>query len=97
MQSSSSETRLISLQVLSPDLIARHPLETMPVLEALLGESNPKARALAATRLGFLGKTGMNAVPVLRRLSTDDPDPDVRKSAALSLMAIQNAGKTTSR
>jgi hypothetical protein len=43
----------------------------VPVLIALLGDSDPKVRYLAAQRLGLLNGDGRAALPALRELSSD--------------------------
>lgn len=69
--------------------------ETCKPLVTALADSSPRVRAVAATALGALEYTP--ALATLRRIASDDGDPDVRKAAGNAALKLGNASTKDAR
>jgi HEAT repeat protein len=59
---------------------------------SLLGElsdPSPLVRERAATELGELGPTALEALPDLKRLASDDPDEEVRRASRFAVFNVR--------
>lgn len=89
LTSRSDKTRLSAVLALAK-LADRN---AQPPLISALNDSSMRVRAVAATALGRLGCS--EALPALRRLAVDDPDPEVRSAASTATMKIARLGHPT--
>jgi HEAT repeat protein len=60
-------------------------------LIALLSDNDLGVRQQAATALGRIGSASISALPALRAMAEQDPDPTIRLIAASAATAIENA------
>jgi hypothetical protein len=72
--------------LVGPDPRAREPI---PVLINELFSPDPEARMLAALRLSRRSLYATEAVPVLKKLSRDEPDPEVRQVMKEAILNIR--------
>ncbi|MBI3271954.1 MAG: HEAT repeat domain-containing protein [Planctomycetes bacterium] len=80
------------------DLLARLGPEAKaaePSLAELLHDLDPATRTAAACTLGRLGGPATTAVLVALKAACDDPDPEVRRSAAATLFEVARAAPET--
>ncbi len=72
---------------------ARQALQSqVPYYISALGHSNPEVRWFAADGLGYFGKDGKKALPILAK-TMHDPNEAVRNTAAFSFQKIRAATK----
>jgi HEAT repeat protein len=69
-----------------PDLV-------VPALTNALSDPVPKVRMFACMALEMVGERSEHVVPALRKAAANDPDPDVRSSAAGNLQALKFAAQ----
>ena len=62
-----------------------------------LKKSDQRVRGLAAAQLGEMGAKAADALPELERLAKDDPEPNVRERAKVSIDKIRAATGTRPR
>lgn len=72
------------------DARSQTPREVASLLEELTSK-DPFSRLIAAKQLGLWKEKARDAIPILKQLASDDPDPHVRIVAANALSSIQQA------
>jgi HEAT repeat protein len=77
------------------EALMRRGEKAVPSLVRGLDDSDPLVRALSAFTLARLGPHGQGAVPVLKRLMREDPDPAVRERTAKAFGQIAGSDQDT--
>jgi len=77
----------VPIDLLAPEAPQRGGLDPVPVLTDLLAHESPVVRSLAAGALGDV-ETGADALPMLVRVSENDPDEGVRDRASMAVAAL---------
>jgi hypothetical protein len=96
LQSSSDDLRLTSIQSMHVKELVGHQRDTLPVLAEMLRDPNPALRGSAVGRLGWYGKDAAKYMQFVQSMAQNDPDDNVRLTAAVAVNALFEAmsGKT---
>jgi hypothetical protein len=102
LKNETAEVRLKAMQAIDLAVLRKHQDEMVPLMLSLLTDPNPAVREQAAARLVCFDSTGPNQrvqtgfqaaqrLQALQFVAQNDPAPNVRLAAAMSMQCIQSA------